>query len=170
MIFVTVGTNEAPFDRMLEALDNVEVDDKLVIQCGASTVRPAGAECVEFLSFDELVDLVRAARLVVTHAGVGSIAVALANGKRPIVVPRRVAFGEAVDDHQLAFARRFAASGQVKLVEDLTDLPAAITQHDSDAEDLGPRDSNASALAAEIHAYVAAAVASEPRRFVVDRL
>jgi UDP-N-acetylglucosamine transferase subunit ALG13 len=44
--------------------------------------------------------------------------VALANSKRPIVVPRRKAFGEAVDDHQLQLGRRFAEVGLVTLVEE----------------------------------------------------
>ena len=51
---------------------------------------------------------IRDARVVVTHAGVGSAMVSLANGKRPVVVPRRKSFAEAVDDHQLQLGRRLA--------------------------------------------------------------
>ena len=47
---------------------------------------------------------------------------ALANGKRPIVVPRRAERGEAIDDHQLEFVRRIAATGVIDLVEDPADL------------------------------------------------
>jgi beta-1,4-N-acetylglucosaminyltransferase len=164
VIFVTVGTNEAPFDRLLEMLGRVERDEQLVIQCGASSIRPARAECVDFISFTELVEHVRAARLVVTHAGVGSVAVALANGKRPIVVPRLARFGEAVDDHQLAFARRFAASGQVRLVEDLEALPSALEQDGRAAR----VDEASGALAAELRAYIEAAIGSRPQRLVPD--
>ena len=52
------------------------------------------------------------------HAGVGSVMISLANGKRPIVMARRREFGEHVDDHQLELARRLEASGLVTLVED----------------------------------------------------
>lgn len=164
MIFVTVGTNEAPFDRLLEVFDRVERDEQIVIQCGASSIRPAGADCLDFISFAELVEHVRAARVVVTHAGVGSVAVALANGKRPIVVPRLARFGEAVDDHQLAFARRFAAGGQVRLVEDLETLPSALEQYGGAAR----ADEPAGALAVELRAYLEAAIGSSPQRLVPD--
>lgn len=117
MIFVTVGTNEARFDRLLEAVAAVDLDEEVVVQRGASNVCPANAQVHDFLPFAVLVDFVRSSRAVVSHAGVGSIIVALANGKRPIVVPRLKEFGEAVDDHQLAFARRFDAQGLVTLAE-----------------------------------------------------
>jgi UDP-N-acetylglucosamine transferase subunit ALG13 len=164
VIFVTVGTNEAPFDRLLEAFDRLEREEHLVIQCGASSVRPAGAHCLDFISFAELVEHVRAARVVVTHAGVGSVAVALANGKRPLVVPRLAKFGEAVDDHQVAFARRFATGGQVRLLEDLDALRSALDQ-DGSAADI---DEPQGALAAEIRAYIDAVVGPSQQRLVPD--
>lgn len=117
MIFITVGTNEAPFDRLLEAVDALHCSEELIVQHGASAVRPDGAECHEFMAFDAVVEHVRAARLVISHAGVGSVIVALANGKRPVVVPRLRRFGEAVDDHQLAFARRLHTRGLVCCIE-----------------------------------------------------
>jgi UDP-N-acetylglucosamine transferase subunit ALG13 len=100
--------------------------EEVVVQHGSSEIRPAGATCLGFLDFDEVVGLVRSARVVVCHAGVGSILVALTNGKRPVVVPRLAAHGEAVDDHQLALARRLHQAGLVSLVEDLTGLAAAV--------------------------------------------
>lgn len=121
MIFVTVGTNEARFDRLLHAVEELEVDD-LVVQCGSSSLRPKNATCFDFLAFERLVEFVRSASVVVTHAGVGSIAVTLANGRRPVVVPRLQRYGEAVDDHQVALARKLEESGLVTLVEEPTQL------------------------------------------------
>jgi UDP-N-acetylglucosamine transferase subunit ALG13 len=135
MIFVTVGTNEAPFDRLIRALERIPAGEPLVVQTGASAVRPAAATCFEHLPFDVLSDYVRRARTVVTHAGVGSVLVALSNGKRPVVVPRLARHGEAVDDHQLTFASRFARAGLVTLVEDEDALPEALAA----SADLGPR-------------------------------
>lgn len=125
MIFVTVGTNEAPFDRLIAAVDALERDD-VVVQHGASA-RPAHGHGVEFLDFDEMVDHVRSAGAVVMHAGAGSALLALTNGIVPILVPRRHAFGEAVDDHQVSFARRFAERGLAVVVEDLDHLAAAVS-------------------------------------------
>jgi UDP-N-acetylglucosamine transferase subunit ALG13 len=123
-VLVTVGTNEAPFDRLLEAVSGLDLGgERVIVQHGASAVRPAGAECVDFLPYDELDDLTRRARAVVCHGGIGSVAVALAHGRRPIVVPRLRRHGEAVDDHQVPFARRLEAAGLATVVEELDRLP-----------------------------------------------
>lgn len=129
MIFVTVGSSKSPFDRLLRAVDTAFIDEELVVQHGVSSVRPRNAECVGFLDFDGFVARIEQARVVVTHAGVGSIMTALEHGKRPVVVPRRAGFGEAVDDHQLPFARRADELGLVELVEDDSDLVEAIRDH-----------------------------------------
>jgi UDP-N-acetylglucosamine transferase subunit ALG13 len=126
MIFVSVGTHEAPFDRMLRAVYDLDLDEELVVQHGPSGIRHDRAAEAEFLSFDAVVDCIRKARAVVMHAGVGSVMISLANGKRPIVMARQREFGEHVDDHQLELARRLEASGLVTLVEDGDALAAAL--------------------------------------------
>ena len=134
MIFVSVGTHEAPFDRMLRAVDELRLDEDVVIQHGPSRVRSEGAVEVEYLSFDEVVDYIREARAVVMHAGVGSVMISLANGKRPIVMARLQRFGEHVDDHQLELARRLEESGLVTVVDDAAALAEALA---GDAEPPG---------------------------------
>lgn len=129
MIFVTVGTNEAPFDRLLEAVQAVTASEEIVVQHGSSAIRPANAaRSYDFLPFDDLVAEMRSARVVVTHAGIGSIMTALSCGRRPVVAARLVAHREAVDDHQLPVARRLEAAGLVTLVEDLARLEAAVAE------------------------------------------
>jgi UDP-N-acetylglucosamine transferase subunit ALG13 len=138
MIFVTVGTNEARFDRLLHVFESSPPDEELVIQHGPSPVRPPGSTCVDYLPYDELTRTMRRARVVVTHSGVGSIMTALANGKRPVVVPRLQRFGEAVDDHQLELGRRLHAAGLVTFVERPDDVRAALdATHDAPVIDLG---------------------------------
>jgi UDP-N-acetylglucosamine transferase subunit ALG13 len=122
MILVCVGSSQFPFDRLLRAVDALPRREQLVVQHGPSDVRPGNARCVPYVPFERFTELVREARVVVTHGGVGSILVSLTNGKRPYVVPRLEAFGETVDDHQVESARRFAEAGLVTLVED----PAAL--------------------------------------------
>jgi UDP-N-acetylglucosamine transferase subunit ALG13 len=51
------------------------------------------------------------ADLVVAHAGVGSALEALSAGRCPVLVPRRKAFGEHVDDHQSDIAAELAGRG-----------------------------------------------------------
>lgn len=110
------------------AINAAGIEERLVVQHGASTVRPALAECVPFLDYPELVDLVGRARVVVTHGGVGSVMTALAHGKRPIVMPRRTTYGEAVDDHQVAFSARAAELMLVSVAEDTASILAALSE------------------------------------------
>lgn len=123
MIFVTVGTNEAPFDRLVGAVDSFGSDDVLT-QFGHARVRPSRGRGVAFLPFEEMAEQMHRADAVVMHAGAGSALLALSNGVVPILVPRLHAFGEAVDDHQVAFARRLADRGLARVVENLGDLAA----------------------------------------------
>jgi UDP-N-acetylglucosamine transferase subunit ALG13 len=126
MILVTVGTNEQPFDRLVRAAARLGGSEELVVQYGSSAVEHGLGTWIDFMSFDELVAHIGDARVVVCHAGVGSIIVARRCGKTPIVVPRRLHLGEAVDDHQVTLARRLEAGGLVKLVDDERELPGAV--------------------------------------------
>jgi UDP-N-acetylglucosamine transferase subunit ALG13 len=157
VIFVTVGTNEARFDRLLDAVARLEVDEEVVVQHGhSSPVGPAGATLVEFLPFEGIVDMVRRSRVVVTHAGVGSVMVSLANGKRPIVVPRLKAFAEAVDDHQFELGRRFASAGLVAFVETPEGISDAV-QREQEAASIVPRTSS---LALDLRGFLEEIVAA----------
>ncbi len=158
MIFVTVGTNEAPFDRLVIAAGALVAEDEVFVQYGASGVRPPGATCVDFLSFEATVDAMQQARIVVTHAGVGSVMTALANGKRPFVVPRLKRFGEAVDDHQAEFAHAIVDVGLAIVVDDPSSLARVVSAEDQrEAIELGP----ARRLVDDLRAYVEA-VAGPP--------
>ena len=65
--------------------------------------------------------------MLITHAGVGSIIVALANDKRPVAMARRPTSGEHVDDHQVELAARLEAAGLVEVVEDSRRLLECLT-------------------------------------------
>jgi UDP-N-acetylglucosamine transferase subunit ALG13 len=159
LIFVTTGTNAGapPFDRLLRHLDGLAQRELLVVQHGASALRPEGAKCVDYVSFDRFEQLVRSARVVVTHAGVGSILVALRNDKHPYVVPRLARHGEHVDDHQLELAQRLDALGAVTLVEDPSALESAVFAEERRAAPaaVGPAGNLADDLAGYLEAVVA---------------
>jgi UDP-N-acetylglucosamine transferase subunit ALG13 len=139
VILVTIGTHETPFDRLLRAVAPLIDLDELVVQHGSSDLRVPDARNVDFLPFDELSDLMASARVVVTHAGAGSVLVSLAAGIRPVVMPRLVSLGEAVDDHQLVFGRHLSRSGLVTLVEDGAQMKAVVQEADVDGTQLrGP--------------------------------
>ena len=126
MILVTVGTNEARFDRLLRTVQDLELKEELIVQYGSCNLRLSPATLHQELAYQDLVDLIDAARAVVAHAGAGIVLTALANGKRPIVLPRLKQYGEAVDDHQLHFGRKLAARGLLTLIEDGEGLREAL--------------------------------------------
>jgi UDP-N-acetylglucosamine transferase subunit ALG13 len=99
---------------------------------------------------------VRRARVVVTHAGVGSIIVSLSNGKKPVVVPRLKQYAEAVDDHQLFFGRRFAEAGLVTFVESPDGLRDALAA-EHDGAGLAPK---AGALAGDLRSFLERSIAA----------
>ncbi len=109
MIFVTVGTERFPFDRLIRTMDLAvgegKVKEPVFIQRGCSSYVPMYAEHTDFLEFTQVVEVLKEARVVVSHAGVGSFLLCLRLGKVPILVPRRASFGEHLDDHQMDFVR-----------------------------------------------------------------
>ncbi|MBM4389769.1 MAG: hypothetical protein FJ090_01495 [Deltaproteobacteria bacterium] len=139
MVFVTVGTHEDPFDRLVAEVDRLvatgEVDEAYV-QTGYSTVVPAHCRHDKMIGFDAMQAAMRAARVVVTHGGPASIMQALALGKVPVVVPRQSRHGEHVDDHQCRFARRIA--DRVIVVMEMPELAPALRDHAARVTAMGP--------------------------------
>jgi len=126
LIFVTVGTHEQPFNRLLKIVDEMRLDQEIIVQYGFSTYRFENCTNQPFVEFDEMRGMMSRADAVVTHAGVGSIMLALSVGKRPVVVPRLRRFGEHVDDHQLEVAHAFARAGKITLLMPGDDLAQKI--------------------------------------------
>jgi len=153
VILVTTGSSGAPFDRLLDVVERFDVDEEVVVQHGPSAIRPRGATCVEFLPFGRLSELIGRARLVVAHAGVGSILVCIARGRVPIVVPRLAHLGEVVDDHQLVLARRLGAAGSVVCVEDPAALPPLVGLHHA-AADASAVPARGEAIVGDMKAYL----------------
>ncbi|HWH96195.1 MAG TPA: glycosyltransferase [Baekduia sp.] len=126
MIFVTTGTNEQGFDRLVRAARELPGDEELVVQYGSSTEAHGRGTWEAFMPWEDMMRHMTQARVVVAHAGVGSILLAHRCGKRPVVLPRLVSLGEAVDDHQVELGRRLDARGQVTFVEDQAALHRAV--------------------------------------------
>jgi UDP-N-acetylglucosamine transferase subunit ALG13 len=127
-VFASVGTSSIyPFDRLVRAVGALSQARSVVIQRGISDEQLDGVESYKFLSFDQLARHVRDAAVVVTHAGIGSVLLALAHGKRPIVMPRSHTLGESVDDHQQAFAKHLEREGLATVVSSEKELISAVS-------------------------------------------
>lgn len=107
MIFVTVGTHEQQFNRLVEYMDKwaENHDEEVIIQTGFSTYEPKKAKWQKLFLFKEMDANIKASRIVITHGGPSSFIAPLQIRKIPIVVPRMKKFGEHVNDHQVNFCR-----------------------------------------------------------------
>ena len=136
MIFVTVGTHEQPFNRLIEKMDELvesgKIKEKVVVQYGFSTYEGKQCEMHKMMSFDEMQQAFKDARIVITHGGPSSFVEALQYGKVPIVVPRQLEFNEHVNNHQVDFTKLIAERmNNIIPVYDIDDLAATIANYDS---------------------------------------
>lgn len=109
-VFVTLGTIKPyRFDRLVDALLAVLPSDAEVIwQMGVTQRDGLPGEVHSTLTSEQFCSAVRESDIVISHAGVGSAMQILDLGKCPVLVPRRAAAGEHVDDHQTQIARELA--------------------------------------------------------------
>lgn len=109
MIFVTVGTHEQPFDRLLKCIDKMveegKITDKVIIQKGYTDYEPKYCESYKLIPYDDMQKYINEADIVVTHGGPASFIAPLAIGKIPVVVPRKKDYNEHVNNHQLEFSK-----------------------------------------------------------------
>lgn len=132
-VVVTLGTNRYGFRRMVEAVARaLPAGVQVTWQTGFTDVSDLDLPSTRLMPSEVLVDAMRQADLVVSHAGVGSAITALRTGKMPLLVPRRQAYGEHVDDHQEEIAASLARAGLAVAAEaeelDLGVLMAAAGQ------------------------------------------
>ena len=127
MIFITLGTQDKHFDRLLKAVYKLETDEKIVAQIGSTEFKSSKPEdkfeIHKFLSNEEFEKYMDEARVVITHAGVGTIVYGLKKHKKMIVAARLKKYGEHVNDHQLQILQTFASEGYIIPLENFDDLP-----------------------------------------------
>jgi UDP-N-acetylglucosamine transferase subunit ALG13 len=126
LVFVTVGTDHHPYDRLMNWTDEWLEDGgaeraHVFVQYGTSTP-PKIARSRDYLAHKDMQAVIARSTAVVTHGGPSTIMEMRYKGIIPIVAPRNSALGEHVDDHQIRFARRIAQLGTIRLVESREDL------------------------------------------------
>ena len=126
LIFVTVGGMRA-FDRLIREMDRIagKVDEKVVMQIGFTGYEPKNCDYFRFMPRNEIEELYAGAKVVVCHAGIGSILTAMKYNKPLVIVPRAKRYGEHIDDHQLDIAREMENRG-ITVVYDISKLESAV--------------------------------------------
>lgn len=124
-VVVSLGTSEKyQFRRMVEQLVKILPPDADVLwQTGSTDVSGLPIEARQRVPQTEMEAAMRAADVVVSHAGTGVTLSALNSGKMPVLLPRRPEFDEHVDDHQLQIADEMDRLGLalVREVDSLTE-------------------------------------------------
>ena len=142
MIFVTVGTHEQPFNRLVQKVDELKKDgiikEEVIIQTGFSTYEPKYCQWSKLIPYKQMIKNVADARIVITHGGPASFIMPLQIGKTPIVVPRQKQFNEHVNDHQVEFAHNVAERmGTIIPVDDIDKLAEIILNYDEIVAGMG---------------------------------
>ena len=130
MIFVTLGTNDNSFERLLKAIDKeIEkgtIKDKVIVQAGCTKYESKNMEILDLIPREEFDRLISECDLLITHGGVGSILTGVNNGKKVIAVPRLAKYKEHGNDHQLQIVDNFSERKYILAVKDLNKLGKTI--------------------------------------------
>ncbi len=135
MIFVTVGSQEFPFDRLLKSIDKAveekKISESVFAQTGYSTYIPRMFPSVPFLKGDDYTERMRNADLVITHGGTAALRKALKYGRKVIAVPRLKKYHEHVDDHQKQIIEEFSKAGIILGLMDAEMIGEAVKEAES---------------------------------------
>ncbi len=136
MIFVTLGTQDKQFRRLLDATLALRIDEKVVIQYGSTKPDEDMVENLEknfelhqYLSNEEFDKYMKEARVIITHAGVGTIIEGLKLDKMMIVVARLKKYKEHVNNHQLQILDTFEKEGYILRLDDFSKLPELLKEN-----------------------------------------
>ena len=137
-LFVILGTQKFPFNRLMKALDELIVAiencpcNLFCVKCPQIFKRatasayydyiPQKAKYCKLLPPDEFIYLIKTASVVITHAGVNSILTCMQQNKHFLVVPRLKQYGEHVDNHQKEIAQVMEEQFNVLVLKDTSNL------------------------------------------------
>ncbi|MBR2991552.1 MAG: hypothetical protein IKF51_08885 [Solobacterium sp.] len=156
MIFVTLGTNDKSFVRLLKAVEKLTasgvIRERVVVQAGFTKYESSRMEVFESVPADRFAALMDEADLIITHGGAGTIMTALRKGKKIIGVPRLAKYHEHVNDHQKQLLSAFEERGYLIYAKDPSMLEEAIQK----AADFRPAgfESNTANLTAYLNDWI----------------
>lgn len=137
MIFVSLGTQDKPFNRIIDYVISLKENlkelqsEKIIIQLGQTKLIKSENERIEkleniiiydMLKPEKMKDIIKDSDIIITHAGVGTIMECLEMGKEIIVVPRKVENLEHVNNHQEEIAFEMKKKGFLTKVDTYEEL------------------------------------------------
>lgn len=126
MILVTLGTQDKPFTRLLDAIQKAVNDgiikEEVIVQAGHTKYESSNMKIFDLIPTDEFDQLVKKCRILITHGGVGSIITGLKAGKIVIAAARLSKYKEHTNDHQKQIIREFVDAGYLVELKDFNQL------------------------------------------------
>ncbi len=130
MIFVTLGTQDKPFPRLLKMLEDaltmLGTEEEILVQAGSTKYKSPRLKLFDYADMTEFDQLLARADLVITHGGVGTVLAALQKGKKVIGCPRLAMYGEHHNNHQYQLLDSFRELGYILTCGDQEELKDAI--------------------------------------------
>lgn len=124
--FITFGNFDYKFPTMANAiLECISILPKpVVVQAGSSLVffKTTNFEVHEYIPRDKYLQLISQSEVVITHAGVGSLAAANKLSKYPCVFARKYELNEHIDDHQLELVKFYSSKSIFFYAKDSNDI------------------------------------------------
>jgi UDP-N-acetylglucosamine transferase subunit ALG13 len=126
VIFVTLGSQQFQFNRLLKKIDELiekgVITEDVYAQTGASDYVPVHYRYKKFLDREEFAEAEGQADVLITHGGTGAIIGGVKKGIKVIAVPRLAEYGEHVDNHQLQIIKEFDEMGLIMACYDVENL------------------------------------------------
>lgn len=123
MIFVTIGTQE-PFDRLVRAIDEIasELEEDIIVQAPLKDYQPLNFKTFKFMDPGVFESNFKKADLIVSHAGMGTILLALELGKPLLIMPRQLKYQDSRNEHQMATAKILQSYNYVHVAKNEDEL------------------------------------------------
>lgn len=129
MIVVTVGS-QLPFNRMISVIDDLAstLDEPIFAQIGEGSYEPKNIEWAKNVKASEFDEKLQSCRLIISHAGIGTVLKAYKYAKPVILMPRLRSLKEHRNDHQLATVSSLRGRRGIYIAENIADMRALLAQ------------------------------------------
>lgn len=123
MIFVTVGTTQYPFKRLIEwSIQQAKLfpQKKVIIQSGVYKTTqklPKNVQLQQYYQFEEVQKFLSNAEIIICHAGMGTLIQSWSKGKKPYVVPRLEKYHEHANDHETEIAKYLSRKEKIFVLD-----------------------------------------------------
>ncbi len=134
MIFVTLGTHDKTFERLLmnidELIDKGVIQGDVIVQAGKTNYSSKNMKIFDFIELNRMNQYIEKCDYMISHAGVGTIMNAINHQKKIIAVARRAKFGEHENDHQVEITTKFSDFGYILGCTEVEELEEKIKMID----------------------------------------